>query len=557
MQQLGRYQIAGRLGEGAMADVFRAFDPDIGRTVAIKALKSDYRRDPELSARFLREARAAGALTHPHIATIFDVGEIDGIPYIAMELVEGKPLDAVLQAQGRMPFERVLTLGLQLAEALAFAHARGIVHRDVKPSNILISSDGLTAKLLDFGVARIDGGEGAGQDRLLARTMAGQIIGTPRYMSPEQCLGLPVDQRADLFSLGAVLYEMVAGTVAFDATGLATLAIQISQDKITPIERSAADCPLGLRQIIDKLLAKKPEQRFADGTQLAQALRREIAALHADEGAVRRGLSIRVKLPLALVGITLAALLLCISAVLNRQQHALEHMAVTSGETIATFVSKNAAVLLADNAGLPADQQDWAPLQAFVAAADQDGGVKDIVVVDAQGMVRAASQTGLVGQRYRPVAGEAALESSGHAAVTDVPGHSSLRFVRAIHYAGADFGKIDMLVPRTALDEAVANARMLLIALAGVVLAVVLAVGYLSGALVARPLRRLQQALQEAGETGLALRISHNRRDEFGAAFTAFNQLAETIEPQLGGLPELAAPALDATCIQLPPRQAA
>lgn len=557
MQQLGRYQIAGRLGEGAMADVFRAFDPDIGRTVAIKALKSDYRRDPELSARFLREARAAGALTHPHIATIFDVGEIDGIPYIAMELVEGKPLDAVLQAQGRMPFERVLTLGLQLAEALAFAHARGIVHRDVKPSNILISSDGLTAKLLDFGVARMDEGDGTGNDRLLARTLAGQIIGTPRYMSPEQCLGLPVDQRADLFSLGAVLYEMVAGTVAFDATGLATLAIQISQDKIAPIERSAADCPLGLRQIIEKLLAKKPEQRFADGTQLAQALRREIAALNADEGTARKGLSIRIKLPLALVGITLAALLLCISAVLNRQQHALEHMAVTSGETIATFVSKNAAVLLADNAGLPADQQDWAPLQAFVAAADQEGGVKDIVVVDAQGMVRAASQAGLVGQHYRPVTGEAALESSGHAAVSDVPGRGSLRFVRTIHYAGADFGKIDMLVPRTALDEAVANARMLLIALAAVVLVVVLAVGYLSGSLVAKPLRRLQQALEEAGETGFALRISHNRRDEFGAAFTAFNQLAETIEPQLGSLPELAAPALDATCIQLPPRQAA
>ena len=221
MEKLGRYRIEARIGEGAMADVFRAHDPDIGRVVAIKALKPDYRRDPELGARFLREARAAGALNHPNIATIYDVGEADGVPYIAMELIEGLPIDAVLQAQGRMPFERVLALGVQLSGALAYAHSLGIVHRDVKPSNILLAADGKTAKLLDFGVARI--GESEGQ---LARTQAGQMIGTPRYMSPEQALGLPVDPRSDLFSLGAVLYEMLTGKSAFDATGLATLALQ-------------------------------------------------------------------------------------------------------------------------------------------------------------------------------------------------------------------------------------------------------------------------------------------------------------------------------------------
>lgn len=550
MEKLGRYRIEARIGEGAMADVFRAHDPDIGRTVAIKALKPDYRRDPELGARFLREARAAGALNHPHIATIYDVGEADGVPYIAMELVEGRPLDAVLQAQGRMPFERVLALGAQLADALAWAHAQGVIHRDVKPSNILLSADGTTAKLLDFGVARM--GDVDGQ---LARTQAGQMIGTPRYMSPEQALGLPVDARSDLFSLGAVLYEMVTGKVAFDASGLATLALQIAQEKVAPIERSAADCPPGLRQIVEKLLAKKPDQRFAGGAQLVQALRRESAALATEDAVTRRGLSLRVKLPLALVSITLVALLLSISTILTRQQRALEHMAIASGETIATFVTKNAAVLLADNAGLPPEQQDWAPLQAFVTAASQDGGVRGIVVVDASGTIRAASDGGRVGQRYTAPAGEQRLSDS----VTNAPDGQggALRFVRPIRYAGADFGSVDIRLPRTSLDAAMANARTLMIALAGVIMLVVLAIGYLSGALVVRPLRRLLTSFDEAREQGFALRISHRRRDEIGALFDGFNRLAAAIEPRLHGAAPVEEPALDATCIQPAPRRAA
>ncbi|MDV3455498.1 protein kinase [Sphingomonas sp. HF-S4] len=549
MERLGRYRIEARIGEGAMADVYRALDPDIGRTVAIKALKPDYRRDPELGARFLREARAAGALNHPNIATIYDVGEADGVPYIAMELVEGRPLDTVLQAQGRMPFERVLALGAQLSDALAYAHAQGIVHRDVKPSNILLSSDGKTAKLLDFGVARTSDCDGQ-----LARTQAGQMIGTPRYMSPEQALGLPVDARSDLFSLGAVLYEMVTGNTAFDATGLATLALQIAKERVTPIERSAADCPPGLRQIIEKSLAKKPDQRFADGGQLLQALRRETAALSAEDSVTRRGISLRFKLPFALVSITLIALLLSISAILTRQQRALEHMAVTSGETIATFVAKNAAVLLADNAGLPAAEQDWAPLQAFVTAASQDGGVRGIVVVDAGGTIRAASDGRRVGQHYARPSGEERL-SDAVTNANDGRG-GALRFIRPIRYAGADFGQVDMLLPRTSLDAAMANARMLLIVLAGIIMTVVSVIGYLSGATVVRPLRRLQASFDEARASGFALRISHRRRDEIGALFDGFNRLAAETEPKLQGA-QAQAPALEATCIQIAPKRAA
>lgn len=557
MTMLGRYRIDGRLGEGAMADVYRAHDPGIGRTVAIKVLKPEFSRDPELGARFLREARAAGVLSHPNIATIYDVGEADGTPYIAMELIEGQPLDALLQANGRLPYERVLEIGRQLASALAYAHAGGVVHRDVKPSNILVSADGRTAKLLDFGVARVGDLDHAAADKQLGRTQVGQLIGTPRYMSPEQALGLPVDQRSDLFSLGVVLYEMVTGKVAFPGTSIATLAIQIAQEKVEPIDRSAGDCPPGMRFIIDKLLAKKPEARFADGLALEAALAREIAA-QADTPVGRRGLPLRVKLPAALALVTALALSACIVFGLQREQEALERMAIAAGSTTATFVTQNAAVLAADNAGLPPEQQDWSALQAFAATAARDNTIRDLVVVDAGGVVRAASTPRLVGTRYAKPYGEPALKGAKPATAARDVGHGTgIRFVQPITYAGANFGTVDLVMKRTALDAALDASRTSLLILAGIVMLVVLVIGYLSGAMVARPLARLRGALDDAARSGFALRISHRRRDEFGAAFDAFNRAAQAIEARVETAPPAPVENVLATRIARPTRAAA
>ncbi|MDP9025595.1 MAG: protein kinase [Candidatus Eremiobacteraeota bacterium] len=531
MKALGRFHIDACLGEGAMAEVYRAHDPEIDRPVAIKVLKSDYARDPEIGARFLREARAAGALSHANIATIYDVGEAEGIAYIAMELVDGQPLDVALQQQGRMPYERVLAIGRQLASALAYAHRAGVVHRDVKPSNILLSGDGKTAKLLDFGVARV------GDVEQLARTQVGQLIGTPRYMSPEQALGLPVDQRSDLFSLGVVLYEMVTGKVAFPGNALATLAIQIAQENVEPIVRSTADCPPGLRFIIDKLLAKKPEQRFADGDALERALARELT-VHEEKPGARRGLSLRFKLPLALATVTAAALVACVTTTLSRERRTLEHMAITSGASITAFVTNNAAVLAAENAGLPASEQDWSALQAFATTAARDPAIRDLVVADTRGVVRAAGDSKLIGKRYRAADVEAVIAYDGGSivsAATDGGKGTGIRFVHPITYAGARFGTVDLVVRRDGLDVVLAGAWVSLMLLSLVVMLAVLIVGYLSGAMVARPLARLRSALDEASKAAFALRISHNRGDEFGAVFDAFNRTAAATEPRLAG----------------------
>jgi serine/threonine-protein kinase len=550
MSMLGRYRVEERIGEGAMAEVFRARDTGIDRVVAIKALKPEYHRHPEFAQRFLREATAAGTLNHAHIATIYDVGEMDGAAFIAMELVSGCPLDEVMKAQGRMPYERVLLLGAQIADALAYAHAQGIVHRDVKPSNIMLSADGRTAKLLDFGVARIADIDATSPD--LARTQIGQLIGTPRYMSPEQALGVPVDHRSDLFSLGVVLYEMVTGKVAFDGNGLATLALQITQQQPEPVERSARDCPKGLRFIIEKLLSKKPDQRFADGTQLRQALQREIEAAQMEEPVRRRGLALRVKLPLVLLFATTLALGGSVWMVLQRQNAALEHMAIVSGSSIAAFVTSNAAVQVADNAGLPPEQQDWAPLQAFVDTAARDAGVRRLVVSDAGGTVRAASDRSMVGRHFAPATGETLIpfdQAVTVTAATEQTGGRGFRFVRTVRYAGADFGKVDLLLGRTALDSAVDSTRALLISLSLFIMAVVVVIGWLSGTYIARPLRRLRRALDDVAAGDLAFRISHNRGDELGAAFDAFNQAASAIEARLADVPAGTSPSMAATLV--------
>lgn len=553
MKTVGRYEITGRLGEGAMADVYRAVDPDIGREVAIKVLKPEYARNEALNLRFMREARAAGALSHPNIATIYEVGKDGAAAFIAMELVEGQPLDSVLQRQGRMPYERVLQLGQQLAAALAYAHRMGVVHRDVKPSNILLSSDGRTAKLVDFGVARIDDPVAGGDGAHLERTQFGQMVGTPRYMSPEQALSLPVDHRSDLFSLGIVLYEMVTGKVAFPGVGLATLAIQIAQERVEPIEKSAADCPPGLRFVIEKLLAKKPDQRFVDGEAVRSAIQREMAARE-DRVVARRGLSLRLKLPILLMAVTLAVLALCGSLISSREGRAFEQMAVASGRTMASFVASNADVTAVDNAALPLDRQDWSAVQAFVESASEDREVRSIAVVDAANIVRASSDMSQIGRRYAVPVGGVPIQARADTVVsyTSVKPEDGMRFVKPIRYAGGTYGKVDIVVRTDALAAANANTRFLFSMLSLTVLLTVGAVGYLSGAAVTRPLARLRAALDDAAAARFALRISHRRGDEFGAAFDAFNRAAATAETQLADQPQDVAASMIATRIAEP-----
>ena len=262
-ETIGRYSVIRELGRGAMGVVFEASDPNLGRTVALKTIHANaIGANPEEAAqRFKNEARAAGSLSHPNIVTIFDAGEQDGLLYIAMELLAGDTLDTLLSKQRTVPLQRAIEVTRQICSALDYANAKGIVHRDIKPANIIFLPNG-TVKITDFGLART----------AEAITMTGQVMGTPHYMSPEQVRGRPVDGRSDLFSVGVMLYEMVTGERPFDGQSITTIMYKIVHETPTSPRALDSSIPAGLSAVIERSMAKSPEDRFQTGAELVEAL---------------------------------------------------------------------------------------------------------------------------------------------------------------------------------------------------------------------------------------------------------------------------------------------
>ena len=269
MEELGRYQIDAMSGEGAMARVYKAYDPKIDRTLAIKALKSHLLADDEYRGRFLREAKGAGILSHPNIVTVFDVGEEDRQPYIAMEWVDGTTLADLLKQGKTFTTQEIVEIGIQLTRALDYAHKRGIIHRDVKPGNIMLVQDTLTVKVADFGICRIVESD---TKRQAQQTQMGDVMGTPHYMSPEQVLGMTVDARSDLFSAGVVLYQLLTGHLPFEGDSLINVAYKITNADPPSLDKLRPDLPLSMRRVIARALKKAPAKRYQSGEEFAQAL---------------------------------------------------------------------------------------------------------------------------------------------------------------------------------------------------------------------------------------------------------------------------------------------
>jgi serine/threonine protein kinase len=267
---IGRYEILDELGHGAMGSVFRANDPAMNRIVALKtilpvALASE--QGDEYRQRFYREAHAAGALAHPGIVPVFDVGEHEGVPYLVMEFVKGETLDHAIKKGERFSLERVCEIGQQIAEALGYAHRNGVIHRDIKPANILLTSAEAYGderpKITDFGVAKLTAGE---------ITTTGQLLGTPAFMPPEQFTGTPIDGRADLFSLGVILYWMATGEQPFSGETMTAVSYKIVHTEPIPPAKLNPAIPAKLEAVILKCLAKNPADRYQTGEEIAQAL---------------------------------------------------------------------------------------------------------------------------------------------------------------------------------------------------------------------------------------------------------------------------------------------
>src|SRR4051794_19280290 len=267
-KQLGRYTIQEEIGRGGMARVYRAQDTQLKRIVAIKVLLPQLAVDPEFAQRFERESITAANLRHPNIVTIYDVGEQDGLHYIAMEYVRGHTLHAIIEERGALGLGYAITIVGPVAAALDYAHRQGAVHRDIKPQNIMIDVDGRVL-LTDFGIAQAPEGGNTGGERL---TRTGIFMGTPEYISPEQASAQRVDGRSDLYSLGIATYEVITGNVPFSGA-TPQLIVAHAQTPPPPISTQDPDQPPELDQVMARILAKRPEQRFPDGAAFMDGLR--------------------------------------------------------------------------------------------------------------------------------------------------------------------------------------------------------------------------------------------------------------------------------------------
>ncbi len=266
IKQLGRYEILNELGQGAMGVVYRAKDPLIDRIVAIKTINLTLADDEkeEYEGRFYQEAKAAGRLSHPNIVTIFDVGKSGDVAYIAMEFLEGRHLRDILNDDPHMPIEQILDLVAQIARGLAYAHENEVIHRDVKPANIMIVRDG-HVKITDFGIARMASAA--------VRTQTGMVLGSPKYMSPEQVLGKAIDQRSDVFSLGVTLYEMLTGHAPFLGENVNAIMYQTLNAIPVPPSSLNSEVPDMLNFIVAKALAKDLTDRYQNAREFADDLR--------------------------------------------------------------------------------------------------------------------------------------------------------------------------------------------------------------------------------------------------------------------------------------------
>jgi serine/threonine-protein kinase len=269
---LGRYEILSELGQGAMGVVYKARDPMLDRIVAIKTINLTLPKDElaEYEARFYQEAKAAGGLSHRNIVTIYDIGRSERVAYMAMEFLEGQELRHMLQARAPIQVPHALDICAQVAEGLQYAHERQIIHRDIKPANIMVLTDGLV-KITDFGIARMRTNE--------VKTMTGMILGSPKYMSPEQVSGKRADVRSDIFSLGVVLYEMLTGTSPFVADNIHGVMYQTMNFNPPAPRTLNPELPEMLNFVIAKALAKNLDDRYQKASELCDDLRRVLSAL--------------------------------------------------------------------------------------------------------------------------------------------------------------------------------------------------------------------------------------------------------------------------------------
>jgi serine/threonine-protein kinase len=525
-RKVGRYRIDGVLGEGAMAVVYAGFDPGIEREVAIKCLHQEVAADPGYRRRFLAEARAAGHLTHPHIVTIFDAGEADdGRAYIAMERLAGETLASRVARKGFPPLPVIIELAGELAAALDYAHAHGVVHHDIKPENIMLADGWQHAKINDFGIAEC---RASRDDPSAPRT---EIGGTPAYMAPEHLRGEPTDARSDLFSLGVVLYWLVVGKLPWAEThGARRMILERQRLPRPPIQPRDPSTPSILVDIVHTLLAPDAATRYQRGGEVVgdlQMARREYERLH-EKPLANRIISLRLRWTGVLGAVLSLTLLLGLAVIHAKQNAAITGLALDFGSSLGRMVASESAedLLLGDRAATRALVEDMARNQQ----------IHYLAIADRYGEVIASTQPEQVGHRLPALVGQPAPIQAGD--VKSYRGHLAdsanqddmLVFDVPVRYQVATVGELRLGVSDAPLRAARKTTLWVIVAvLLATLAAVVGAAWWMSRRLLAL-LDVLGSALLRVARGDFRYRIRLVRRDELGRLFAVFNLMNSALQ---------------------------
>lgn len=547
---VGRYRVEGILGQGAMAVVYAGFDPDIERKVAIKCLHREVAADPAYRHRFLVEARAAGHLTHPHIVTIFDVGETDdGRSYIAMERLSGETLASKVAREGFPPLPAIIDLVGQLAAALDYAHARGVLHHDIKPENIMLADGWSYAKISDFGIAER---RGSPRD---ASGLPAEIGGTPAYMALERLRGERSDARSDLFSLGVVLYWLIAGKLPWPEIGnvpqLIRKRLRLPRPSIRPRDPAT---PSMLISIARTLLAPAAESRYQRGAEVIDDLRLAAREYERERETplANRIISLRLRWASSLGAILSLVLVLGLAAIYAKQHAAVTGLALDFGSSMGRMVADESAenLLLGDHAAT----------RALVTDISRNRQIHYLAIADRSGDIVASTRQEEIGRKLSVAEGQEylprpdAIRSYIGQAKGDPASGGMLLFDVPIHYQTKTVGELRLGISNTELRTAQKTTLWVIATVLVLTLAAVVGAAYW---LFRRPLMMLGllgDALLRVARGDFAHRIRLARRDEFGRLFATFNLMNSTLQTRQRRGGEPASPADGADDVTRPTR---
>ena len=454
-----------------------------------------------------------------------DVGEIDGRPYMAMEFLQGEVLSEVMKPKQPLPLREVVVMGIQLANALDYAHAHRIVHRDIKPGNIVRLQGTDTIKVTDFGIAHMDTA-GTGEQR----TRVGDVLGTPQYMSPEQTRGDRLDGRSDLFSVGIVLYQMLTGHRPFGGDSLIAVAMRIANEEPPPLEKERPEVPASLRRIVERCLAKSPDRRFQTGRELSESLGRVLAEIDESdrERARKRMIPLRVKWAATMALVVMVVMGISAAVITQRQYGAMLEQVRGNGASLARFIAAQNAIA--------ALGEDWPVVEVSVQEMMKTGDFHSITVIDRDNVVRAAGVASLVGQPYAKPAGQAIGSPAGDVAMSRyaVQGEPVLGFETPISFQGKSVGRVALGLAERPLVHVARLSQGLMAALVVVTVLAVAVAMYFVADWFARPIKLVIESMDEIGRGRFEHRIAEQRKDEFGLLFAAFDRMAQALQTARG-----------------------